>query len=95
MTPKKIAIIICGLLFVVILLQNSDPTWVELLFWNVQMPLFILIIVTVLLGWMFGWFSHVAFRRGRNRSKIEKGAHGTEVRATKSQSQTESKPQTE
>lgn len=69
MKPKTIILLICVALFVFILFQNMDHTEIQLLFWKIEMPLFILIISTVVLGWVLGWFSHLAFAKVRLKKK--------------------------
>lgn len=69
MRPKTIALLVVFILFAVILLQNSETTPVELLFWQIEMPLFVLIIGTILLGLTLGWLTHMAYQRGRRHGK--------------------------
>ncbi|MFQ5652999.1 MAG: lipopolysaccharide assembly protein LapA domain-containing protein, partial [bacterium] len=64
-TPKKTVLWVSLLLFAIVLLQNSDPTPLELLFWQVQMPLFILILSTLFIGCTIGWLTHLAYAKGR------------------------------
>lgn len=79
MKPKTIAILVVALLFVIILFINSEETEVQFLIGSIRMPLFALIVSNIILGWIVGWFSHVAFARGRKSTKparlddIEKG----------------------
>lgn len=67
MKPKTIALLVILALLVLTLLLNMDPTKIRLLFWYIEMPLFVLILTTLAIGWIFGWFTHVAYRRGKNR----------------------------
>lgn len=68
MKPKTIALLVVAALFVIVLFQNSDATSVELLFWDlVNIPLFILILSTLILGWLLGWFTHLAYQKGKQK----------------------------
>ena len=69
MKPKTISLLLVLVLFAIILIQNSDATDVDLLLWEINMPLFILIISTVFLGWVLGWFTHMAYRKGKGSRK--------------------------
>ncbi len=64
--PKTIALLAVLALFVFVLFQNSDPTRVKLLFWTlVNLPLFVLILSTIILGWVMGWLTHMAYQKGK------------------------------
>jgi len=66
--PKTIAILVVLALFVIVLFQNSDATSIELLFWDlVNIPLFILILSTIILGWVMGWITHMAYQKGKKK----------------------------
>ncbi len=85
MKPKTIALLAVVVLFVIILFQNSDRTYVELFFWSVQMPLFLLIVSSIFLGWVVGWFTHLAYFKGKNKRgsaktpKVEKTTGNDDV----------------
>lgn len=72
MKPKTIAILIVLALFIIVLLQNMDNIVLQLLLWNIQMPLLILILSSVFLGWIVGWFTHVTYHRGKQKTTSEK-----------------------
>jgi len=64
--PKTIALLVVLALFVIVLFQNSDATSIELLFWDlVNIPLFVLILSTIILGWVMGWITHMAYQKGK------------------------------
>ncbi len=63
--PKTIALLVVLALFVIVLFQNSDATSIELLFWEVNIPLFVLILSTIILGWVMGWITHMAYQKGK------------------------------
>jgi len=66
--PKTIALLAVLALFVFVLFQNSDPTRVKLLFWTlVNLPLFVLILSTIILGWAMGWLTHMAYQKGKKK----------------------------
>ncbi len=61
--PKTIALLAVLALFVIVLFQNSDAISIELLFWDLlHIPLFILILSTMILGWVMGWLTHMAYQ---------------------------------
>ncbi len=67
--PKTIALLAVLALFVFVLFQNSDPTRVKLLFWTlVNLPLFVLILSTIILGWVMGWLTHMAYQKGKKKA---------------------------
>ncbi|RMF68676.1 MAG: LapA family protein [Calditrichaeota bacterium] len=86
MKPKTISLLVVAVLFGVILAQNSDRTFIELFFWRIEMPLFILIVSTLFLGWVVGWFTHLAYQKGR--AKVKSATPPPEPKAAP-QSQTE------
>jgi len=67
MKPKTIILLVILALFVLILFQNSDPTEVELLLWEIRMPLFILILSVLFVGLILGWFTHLAYSKGKEK----------------------------
>ena len=67
--PKTIALLAGLALFVIVLFQNSDAISIELLFWDLlHIPLFILILSTIILGWVMGWLTHMAYQKGKNKA---------------------------
>jgi len=67
--PKTIALLAVLALFVFVLFQNSDPTRVTLLFWTLgNLPLFVLILSTIILGWAMGWLTHMAYQKGKKKA---------------------------
>ena len=72
MKPKRIAILIALVVFGIILLQNMQPVEVEMLFWLREMPVLVLMVGTVFLGCIVGWFTHMYYRRSKPKiAKIE------------------------
>jgi len=74
MKPKTITLLVVLALFAFILYQNSDPASIELLFWTIPIPRFILIFSSLFLGWVVGWFTHLAYAKGKQKSKADKAA---------------------
>jgi uncharacterized integral membrane protein len=52
---KLIGAAIAGVLLLVFILQNTNATEVNLLFWDHAMPLWILIAIAAVLGFAIGW----------------------------------------
>jgi uncharacterized integral membrane protein len=79
--PRTIVLIVIIVLFLIILIQNSRTTPINLLLWEVaQLPLFLLIIVVMLVGFVLGWFGHVAYNRGKQKGKITAPAETAAVK---------------
>lgn len=57
MKPKTIAILTIVLLFLVILLQNTQVVTLKILFWQISMSQIILIPLTMLIGFILGYFA--------------------------------------
>ena len=75
--PKTIALLAILALFGFILFQNSDLTRVRVLFWTLfDVPLFILILSTIILGWVMGWLTHMAYQKGKKK-QAAKASPGT------------------
>ena len=55
MKPKVIILLIVTILALVILLQNTDPTQFQLLFWEIEMSLVVLVLVNLLIGFVLGF----------------------------------------
>jgi uncharacterized integral membrane protein len=62
MKPKMIGILILGILFLIILLQNTQVVSLRLLFWEISMSRIILFPLVLLTGFIIGFFV------GRTRS---------------------------
>jgi len=75
--PKTIALLVASLLFLFALFQNSDSIRLELFFWDMFVPLFLLIIFALLLGWCGGWFAHYAYVKGKQKA----GASSRSIRS--------------
>jgi len=56
MSPKKIALIVLGVLILVVLLQNTQVVSVRFLFWKLSMSRIILLPLFMLVGFIIGFF---------------------------------------
>jgi uncharacterized integral membrane protein len=67
MSPRHIVALVIVVLLVIVALQNLDDQQLDILFWDVTMPLVVLIAVFGLGGFLVGWLV-----RGR-KEKRERG----------------------
>lgn len=68
-----IGAIVAGIVVVVAVifaLQNSDDTTMEFLFFKATVPLSVVIVVSMILGAVIGWFVGV-MRRRRKRNRLD------------------------
>ncbi len=72
MKPKTIFLLILVALIAVVLLQNMTTVPIRLLFWSVSAPLLIFLLGAVFVGALVGWFSHLAYFKGKYESRSEK-----------------------
>jgi uncharacterized integral membrane protein len=72
MKPKTIFLLILVALIAVVLLQNMTTVPIRLLFWSVSAPLLIFLLGAVFVGWLVGWFSHLAYFKGKYEARSEK-----------------------
>jgi len=56
MKPKNIVFTICGILLLIILLQNTQVVVIRFLFWQLSMSRIILLPLIILIGFMIGFF---------------------------------------
>jgi uncharacterized integral membrane protein len=54
-SPKLVLGIVLAALLVILILQNTNDTRVDLLFWNVTAGLWTLLLGAVVLGMLLGW----------------------------------------
>lgn len=55
MEPKKIVVILGIILSIIIMLQNTQAVTIKLLFWDLNFPLIVMIILTTLIGFVTGY----------------------------------------
>ncbi|MFO7889123.1 MAG: LapA family protein [bacterium] len=58
MKTKHIIIVFISLLVIILILQNLSYTTLKLFFWELKLPITILIIVVLLLGFFIGYLIH-------------------------------------
>ncbi|MFC1515090.1 LapA family protein [Candidatus Omnitrophota bacterium] len=56
MKPKVIGALVLGILFLIILLQNTQVVSMRLLFWEISMSRIILFPLVLLVGFVIGFF---------------------------------------
>ncbi|UCC79170.1 MAG: LapA family protein [Candidatus Zixiibacteriota bacterium] len=56
MTPKAWVILIVSILILVVMLQNIRDVSVQILLWRIDIPLVLLIFLTVIIGFIIGYF---------------------------------------
>jgi uncharacterized integral membrane protein len=73
LTPARVLWLVLALLALVLVLQNSADTSIQLLGWTVQAPLFMVLIGAMLIGWALGNVGIKAWswRRGRERRESD------------------------
>ena len=72
-TKTKFVLIIVLLIFaVVIILQNTDPVFFKLLFWDFQTSLIILLLLVFLIGLILGFTIPKVFSRKKVQEKAQK-----------------------
>lgn len=72
-SPTRILWGLLVLLAVVLVLQNSTGTTIQVLGWTVQAPLFVIIVVSMLAGWGLGVLGQNAWSWRRERTKRAEG----------------------
>ena len=55
MTPKRIAVLVIALLFVILVLQNAQVVELRFLFWSAQVSRALVLMATFILGVSTGW----------------------------------------
>ncbi len=66
MDYKRILMIILGVIFLIVLIQNFQPISVEFLFWEIEVPQIIMLFLSALLGFIICYiWLHIRGRRRR------------------------------
>jgi uncharacterized integral membrane protein len=68
MKPKNVIILISALIFIIILLQNTQVINFNFLFWTISMSQIILLFIVIVLSFLMGYFSHML--KNKNKTKI-------------------------
>jgi uncharacterized integral membrane protein len=69
MNPKAIVAIVIAVLVVIFAIQNAETARIDVLFWGVDIPVWVVIAVTAVLGFVVGW---ILGRSSGRRRAIEK-----------------------
>jgi uncharacterized integral membrane protein len=56
MTPKAWTILVVSILILVVMLQNIRDVSVQILLWRIDIPLVLLILLAVIIGFIIGYF---------------------------------------
>ena len=71
MKSKTIVIWLLIALVVAVLVQNMATVSIRLLFWSVSAPLLIFLLGALLTGIVLGWFSHLAYFKGKYTRNLD------------------------
>lgn len=55
MTPKTLTALSCGLVVLIVMLQNTQMVTVHMLFWQIMLPQILLIFLILLAGLLIGY----------------------------------------
>lgn len=72
-TPTRLLWAALALLAVVLVLQNSADTTIQVLGWTIQAPLFVVLAAAMLIGWGLGTLGTQAWSWRRRRSAGREG----------------------
>ena len=74
MRTKLIVISILFLLFAILAVQNTTSTELKIFFWNLSVPLIVLIVVIFIIGLVIGIITCSAYER-RQKKELENENH--------------------
>lgn len=66
--PKFIMAVIAGIIFLILIIQNSQPTAIDIFFWEATAPAALLYLIFSLVGFGVGWLvkqSHAAAKANK------------------------------
>ncbi len=69
MKPKSIVILIIIIISAIILFQNKGIENISILFWNFNMPLALVILFSLILGFIIGWILHIIYHNHKLAKK--------------------------
>ena len=72
-TPTRVLWVALALLAVVLVLQNSADTTIQVLGWTIQAPLFVVLVAAMLVGWGLGTLGTQAWAWRRRRGARSEG----------------------
>lgn len=56
MKPKTYVMLAIAVLILIVMLQNLDSVYVQILFWYFSLPLIVLILIATVVGFIIGYF---------------------------------------
>ena len=71
--PKSIIAAIVIVLFIILLFQNTQVVTLRLFFWKVTMSHFIMIFITLFLGFIGGYIISAVWRKRRKPTEVQGG----------------------
>jgi uncharacterized integral membrane protein len=78
-TPARVLWVLLAVIAFVLVAQNSNDTEIEMFWWTIQAPLFVVILASMLIGWGLGTLGIQAWswRRRRHIDRHEKHDEST------------------
>jgi uncharacterized integral membrane protein len=70
MSTKAIAVVVAVILFVILVVQNTEVVTLQLLFWKVTMSRIILLSLVGLIGFVAGYFARRVSRKSAGRQEM-------------------------
>ena len=71
MNSKIVVLVILSIIFVILIVQNSKPIEVEILFWTIHMSLIIVFFLILLIGFVGGYIVARIEKRGMQVKKAK------------------------
>lgn len=71
MTLKTVLLAGLVALVILMLLQNMATVSIRLLFWSVSAPLLVFLLGALFIGIVLGWFSHLAYFKGKYKRNLD------------------------
>ena len=72
MTPKRIALLVLGILFAIFVFQNAEVVQLRFLFWSTQASRALILVGTFALGLACGWMSTWLLKKEQPLGKKER-----------------------
>ena len=71
MRAKIILLLILLILFTIFVTQNTEQTIMNVFFWTVEMPMIVLLIITLAVGVILGLIAVTVFSSNKKKTRIE------------------------